>query len=70
MGSPAFYFSVKYRERVREYDKFVMFALRNDAESKVNGTYFCSEDGAFHWKGFLVNRFIENKYEITMNMIS
>ena len=31
-----------------------MFVPRNDVESKVNGTYFSSEDGAFHWKGFLV----------------
>ena len=37
-----------------------MFVPRNDVESKVNGTYFCSEDGAFHWKGFLVNGFIED----------
>ena len=63
MGSPASYFSVMLiqREGVREYDKFVMSVLRNDVESKVNGTYFCSEDGAFHRKGFLVNGFIENR---------
>ena len=37
-----------------------MFVPRNDVESKVSATYFCSEDGAFHSKGFLVNGFIED----------
>ena len=37
-----------------------MFVPRNDVQGKVNGTYFCSEDGAFHWKGFFVNGFIED----------
>ena len=37
-----------------------MFVPRNDVEDKVNGTYFCSEDEAFHWKDFLVNGFIED----------
>ena len=38
--------------------KKLLFVLRNDFEGKVNGTYFCREDGAFHWKGFLENGFI------------
>ena len=46
-------------ENESENNKF-MFVLRNDVESKVNGTYFCSDDGDFHWKGFLVNGFIKN----------
>ena len=60
MGSPAFYFPVMLiqRERVREFDKFVMFFPRNDVESKVNSTYFCSEDGSFHWKSLFANYFI------------
>ena len=37
-----------------------MFVPINDVKGKVNGTYFSSEDGDFHWKGFLVNRFIED----------
>ena len=37
-----------------------MFVARNDVEGKLNNTYFCNEDGAFHWKGFLVNGFIED----------
>ena len=34
-----------------------MFVPRNDIESKVNSTYFCSKDGAFHWKSLFVNYF-------------
>ena len=34
-----------------------MFVPRNDVESKVNSTYFCSEDGAFHLKSLFVNYF-------------
>ena len=30
-----------------------MFVPRNDVESKVNSTYFYSEDGAFHWHAVL-----------------
>ena len=35
-----------------------MFVPRNDVESKLNSTYFCSEDGAFHLKRLFVNYLI------------
>ena len=37
-----------------------MFVSIEDVESKVNSTYFCGKNGAFHWKGFLVNGFIKD----------
>ena len=39
-----------------------MFVPRNDVESKVNSTYFCSEERAFHWKSLFVNYLISDKY--------
>ena len=58
-GFSSFFFSSDVNtESKSENDKFVMFVPRNDIESKVNSTYFCSEDGAFHWKSLFVNYFI------------
>ena len=46
-GFSSFLFSSDVNtESESDNDNFFMFVPRNDFESKVNSTYFCSEDGA------------------------